>query len=158
MRGGLHILSGAFKLRFMASHIVISAQSLAGRLLVVTPFFGFEHQTDRHSEDSVNLFGKDHEFTKLVIDLKGKDPDDAFSSIPYEKVLVPAPPWTQPNISRASISSTTSRNSSANPPSTNSSPTTSKPGSRNPSTPTTSNPPSSPSSPPTPKHQRPSRP
>lgn len=36
-------------------------------------------------EDSVKLFGKDHEFTKLIIDLKGKDPDDAFSSIPYEK-------------------------------------------------------------------------
>ena len=36
-------------------------------------------------EDSINLFGKDHEFTKLVIDLKGQDPDDAFSSIPYEK-------------------------------------------------------------------------
>lgn len=30
-------------------------------------------------------FGYDHEFTKLVVDLKGKDPDDAFSSIPYEK-------------------------------------------------------------------------
>ncbi|KAF7870585.1 hypothetical protein EAF04_004329 [Stromatinia cepivora] len=36
-------------------------------------------------EDSVKLFGEDHEFTKLVIDLKGKDPDDAFSSVPYEK-------------------------------------------------------------------------
>ncbi|KAH8676764.1 putative leukotriene A-4 hydrolase like protein [Tricladium varicosporioides] len=36
-------------------------------------------------EDSVNLFGHDHEFTKLVINLNGKDPDDAFSSIPYEK-------------------------------------------------------------------------
>ncbi|KAH8591232.1 leukotriene A-4 hydrolase [Bisporella sp. PMI_857] len=35
--------------------------------------------------DSVNLFGDDHEFTKLVVDLEGKDPDDAFSSIPYEK-------------------------------------------------------------------------
>lgn len=35
--------------------------------------------------DSVELFGADHEFTKLVVDLKGKDPDDAFSSIPYEK-------------------------------------------------------------------------
>ncbi|KAL8799833.1 MAG: hypothetical protein Q9182_005582 [Xanthomendoza sp. 2 TL-2023] len=35
--------------------------------------------------DSVDEFGADHEFTKLVIDLKGKDPDDAFSSIPYEK-------------------------------------------------------------------------
>lgn len=36
-------------------------------------------------EDSVDLFGKDHEFTKLIVDLEGKDPDDAFSSIPYEK-------------------------------------------------------------------------
>ncbi|KAL2005277.1 hypothetical protein VTN00DRAFT_2487 [Thermoascus crustaceus] len=35
--------------------------------------------------DSVEHYGHDHEFTKLVVDLKGKDPDDAFSSIPYEK-------------------------------------------------------------------------
>ncbi|KAK2762761.1 hypothetical protein FQN54_000935 [Arachnomyces sp. PD_36] len=35
--------------------------------------------------DSINRYGVDHEFTKLVTDLKGKDPDDAFSSIPYEK-------------------------------------------------------------------------
>ncbi|KAL9598597.1 MAG: hypothetical protein Q9179_003850 [Wetmoreana sp. 5 TL-2023] len=35
--------------------------------------------------DSIDQFGADHGFTKLVIDLKGKDPDDAFSSIPYEK-------------------------------------------------------------------------
>ena len=35
--------------------------------------------------DSIKLFGEDHEFTKLIPDLKGKDPDDAFSSIPYEK-------------------------------------------------------------------------
>ncbi|QKX58996.1 uncharacterized protein TRUGW13939_06125 [Talaromyces rugulosus] len=35
--------------------------------------------------DSVEEYGKDHEFTKLVIDLKGKDPDDAFSKVPYEK-------------------------------------------------------------------------
>ncbi|KAK3683059.1 Leucyl aminopeptidase yscIV [Vermiconidia calcicola] len=35
--------------------------------------------------DSIAQFGEDHEFTKLVVDLKGKDPDDAFSSIPYEK-------------------------------------------------------------------------
>ena len=42
-----------------------------------------------HKEDSVNNFGADHEFTKLVIDLKGKDPDDSFSSIPYEKVRSP---------------------------------------------------------------------
>ena len=35
--------------------------------------------------DSIEQFGVTGEFTKLVVDLKGKDPDDAFSSIPYEK-------------------------------------------------------------------------
>lgn len=35
--------------------------------------------------DSIHEYGENHEFTKLVIDLKGKDPDDAFSSVPYEK-------------------------------------------------------------------------
>lgn len=35
--------------------------------------------------DAVEQFGDDHEFTKLIVDLKGKDPDDAFSSVPYEK-------------------------------------------------------------------------
>ncbi|KAF2091470.1 putative leukotriene A-4 hydrolase like protein [Saccharata proteae CBS 121410] len=39
-------------------------------------------------QDSMERFGEDHEFTKLVIDLKGKDPDDAFSSIPYEKGFI----------------------------------------------------------------------
>jgi len=36
-------------------------------------------------EESIKSFGEDHEFTKLVINLQDKDPDDAFSSIPYEK-------------------------------------------------------------------------
>lgn len=36
-------------------------------------------------QDSVKQFGDSSEFTKMVVDLKGKDPDDAFSSIPYEK-------------------------------------------------------------------------
>ncbi|KAK5725019.1 Leucyl aminopeptidase yscIV [Elasticomyces elasticus] len=36
-------------------------------------------------EDSIAQFGEDHNFTKLIPDLKGEDPDDAFSSIPYEK-------------------------------------------------------------------------
>ncbi|KAI1649157.1 peptidase family M1-domain-containing protein [Daldinia loculata] len=36
-------------------------------------------------EDSVALFGSDHEFTKLIINHKGVDPEDAFSTIPYEK-------------------------------------------------------------------------
>lgn len=36
-------------------------------------------------EDAVNLFGSEHDYTKLVPDLRGLDPDDAFSTIPYEK-------------------------------------------------------------------------
>ncbi|EMD63141.1 hypothetical protein GGP41_005162 [Bipolaris sorokiniana] len=36
-------------------------------------------------EQSIENYGKDHPYTKLVLDLKGQDPDDAFSSIPYEK-------------------------------------------------------------------------
>jgi leukotriene-A4 hydrolase len=35
--------------------------------------------------DSIEGYGAEHEYTKLIPDLKGKDPDDAFSSIPYEK-------------------------------------------------------------------------
>lgn len=35
--------------------------------------------------EAMEHFGEDHEFTKLVVDLKGKDPDDAFSTVPYEK-------------------------------------------------------------------------
>ncbi|TDZ67196.1 Leucine aminopeptidase 2 [Colletotrichum trifolii] len=36
-------------------------------------------------EDAVALFGADSEFTKLIINHKGIDPDDAFSTVPYEK-------------------------------------------------------------------------
>ena len=35
--------------------------------------------------DSIKQFGEDGEFTKMIPDLKGQDPDDAFSSVPYEK-------------------------------------------------------------------------
>ena len=35
--------------------------------------------------DAVEEFGPEHEYTKLVPTLDGGDPDDAFSSIPYEK-------------------------------------------------------------------------
>ncbi|KAJ9651919.1 Leucyl aminopeptidase yscIV [Neophaeococcomyces mojaviensis] len=38
--------------------------------------------------DSIKNYGETHDFTKLIVDLKGKDPDDAFSSIPYEKGFV----------------------------------------------------------------------
>jgi len=36
-------------------------------------------------EGSIEQYGEDHPYTKLIVDLKGADPDDAFSSIPYEK-------------------------------------------------------------------------
>ncbi|KAF2995087.1 hypothetical protein E8E13_003235 [Curvularia kusanoi] len=36
-------------------------------------------------EESIERYGADHEYTKLITNLKGQDPDDAFSSIPYEK-------------------------------------------------------------------------
>ncbi len=39
-------------------------------------------------KDSIDQFGEHHEYTKLIVDLKGKDPDDAFSSIPYEKGFI----------------------------------------------------------------------
>lgn len=35
--------------------------------------------------DSIAQLGETHDFTKLVVNLNGKDPDDAFSSVPYEK-------------------------------------------------------------------------
>ena len=35
--------------------------------------------------DSITHYGETHDFTKLIVDLKDKDPDDAFSSVPYEK-------------------------------------------------------------------------
>ncbi|KAI0979661.1 hypothetical protein GJ496_007054, partial [Pomphorhynchus laevis] len=35
--------------------------------------------------DQIHSFGKGHPFTKLVLDLKGVDPDDSYSIIPYEK-------------------------------------------------------------------------
>ncbi|KAF9435403.1 Leukotriene A-4 hydrolase [Entomortierella beljakovae] len=36
-------------------------------------------------QESVDLFGKDHPFTALRPCLRGEDPDDAFSRVPYEK-------------------------------------------------------------------------
>ncbi|KAH8729105.1 leukotriene A-4 hydrolase [Phaeosphaeriaceae sp. PMI808] len=36
-------------------------------------------------EQSIEQYGKEHPYTKLIVDLKGQDPDDSFSSIPYEK-------------------------------------------------------------------------
>ncbi|KAF2864388.1 leukotriene A-4 hydrol [Piedraia hortae CBS 480.64] len=39
-------------------------------------------------EDSIKQFGEDHNFTKLIPDMKEQDPDESFSSIPYEKGFV----------------------------------------------------------------------
>lgn len=36
-------------------------------------------------EGAIAEFGKDHEYTQLCIPHKGIDPDDAFSTVPYEK-------------------------------------------------------------------------
>eukprot|EP01029_Cantina_marsupialis_P028276 TRINITY_DN775948_c0_g1_i1.p1 TRINITY_DN775948_c0_g1~~TRINITY_DN775948_c0_g1_i1.p1 ORF type:complete len:661 (+),score=196.27 TRINITY_DN775948_c0_g1_i1:322-2304(+) len=36
-------------------------------------------------EDSIKLFGTESNFTRLIPDLENTDPDDAFSSVPYEK-------------------------------------------------------------------------
>ncbi|KAL0467283.1 leukotriene A-4 hydrolase [Neurospora intermedia] len=36
-------------------------------------------------EEAIKEYGEDHEFTKLCISHKGIDPDDAFSTVPYEK-------------------------------------------------------------------------
>ncbi|KKY34259.1 putative leukotriene a-4 hydrolase [Diaporthe ampelina] len=38
-----------------------------------------------HLEDAIQEYGKDHEYTQLSIPHKGIDPDDAFSTVPYEK-------------------------------------------------------------------------
>lgn len=43
---------------------------------------GFEESLVRTVND---VFGPDHEYTKLVQNLGNADPDDAFSSVPYEK-------------------------------------------------------------------------
>jgi len=37
------------------------------------------------AEDTVKKFGEDHEYTKLCINHEGIDPDDTFSTVPYEK-------------------------------------------------------------------------
>lgn len=36
-------------------------------------------------EDELERYGHTHNFTRLIPDLKGVDPDDSFSSVPYEK-------------------------------------------------------------------------
>ncbi|KAK7754013.1 Leucyl aminopeptidase yscIV [Diatrype stigma] len=46
---------------------------------------GDRQNVDVIAQDAVALLGADHEFTKLIVNHKGVDPEDAFSSVPYEK-------------------------------------------------------------------------
>ena len=39
----------------------------------------------KHLKDDVARMGTDHKFTQLIWPLNGEDPDEAFSSVPYEK-------------------------------------------------------------------------
>ncbi|KAK7739128.1 Leucyl aminopeptidase yscIV [Cytospora paraplurivora] len=60
------------------------------RFLEVAEKLVFPYQNERRqlmqlSEDAIHEFGKDHQFTQLLIDHKGIDPDDAFSTVAYEK-------------------------------------------------------------------------
>ena len=62
----------------------------------------FEFQASQGSMGlklAVDFFGAGHNFTRLVPDLSdGKDPDDAFSRIPYEKVSASVGPrWLPPS-------------------------------------------------------------
>jgi leukotriene-A4 hydrolase len=41
-----------------------------------------------HLHESIEQQGPENKFTQLVWPLRGEDPDDAFSSIPYEKVFI----------------------------------------------------------------------
>lgn len=106
-------------------------------------------------QDSVERMGTEHEFTKLVVGLEGKDPDDAFSSVPYEKgfvflyyleKLVGKEKWDQfvPHVSSISPHEAFDTNPYS----------TSKPSNSSRLTLTNSSPRSSPSSPQTPKPAR----
>jgi len=60
-------------------------------LKIIKALFGEKH-FDLHAciglkalRESIKLFGEDHNYTKMRPELKGVDPDDAFSSVPYEK-------------------------------------------------------------------------
>jgi len=49
-------------------------------------FFQFDAQIGRKDlRKSLEAYGESHEFTKLIPSLQDCDPDDAFSSVPYEK-------------------------------------------------------------------------
>ena len=94
-RVGLHVLlwhlTALTRLLDTSSHVGFLDRDLAAGMSFINtrhgePHFSFSAIIGwKALSDSIAHFGADHEFTKLIIDLKGKDPDDAFSSVPYEK-------------------------------------------------------------------------
>ena len=62
-------------------------RKIAGRMQGGERFRSFQSLSGWHTLlETINVvIGKDHAYTKLVPELKGVDPDDAFSSVPYEK-------------------------------------------------------------------------
>ena len=58
----------------------------AGRDLVSAPFDeAAALSLTTAAEDAMELFGKDHEYTKLIIKHENVDPDDVYSQVAYEK-------------------------------------------------------------------------
>uniref|UniRef100_A0A7S2TWP0 Peptidase M1 leukotriene A4 hydrolase/aminopeptidase C-terminal domain-containing protein n=1 Tax=Lotharella oceanica TaxID=641309 RepID=A0A7S2TWP0_9EUKA len=62
-------------------------------LKIIKALFGAKH-FDLHAciglkalRESIKMYGDEHNFTKMRPELEGVDPDDAFSSVPYEKGL-----------------------------------------------------------------------
>ncbi|XP_068611239.1 dual specificity tyrosine-phosphorylation-regulated kinase 2 [Brachionichthys hirsutus] len=61
-------------------------ERMIGRSMEGEPFRQFKARGGwKELQDSVNTFGANNPLTNLVPSLEGVDPDDAFSSVPYEK-------------------------------------------------------------------------
>lgn len=69
----------------MVNRSFTSLPSSAGRHSVGNTTPTWRYKTYRRIEDAVELFGKDHEYTKLIIKHEGLDPEDVYSTVAYEK-------------------------------------------------------------------------
>ena len=78
---------------------VFLERKILGRLFGQSMFEFQASQGSMGLKLAVDFFGAGHNFTRLVPDLSdGKDPDDAFSRIPYEKVSASVGPrWLPPS-------------------------------------------------------------
>ena len=72
--------------RLNEGHTVFLERKIAGRMQG-EKYRSFASLSGWHTlVETINVtLGKNHPYTLLVPDLKGVDPDDAFSSVPYEK-------------------------------------------------------------------------